>query len=283
MGKTKTAFIGETLSEDSNLSGKAKWEKKRAAKEAKVKSTEQSRSIKVPGLKGGERVKVIGAEDLPSEDLGSQGLALQEEKKASSAAQTHKRGKKYLEKLASIDANKKYPLAEAVETTKSVSTSKFDGNIELHLSLAKKGRFEVALPHTGSLQAKRVEIATDETIEKLEKGQIDFDILIATPDFMPKLVPFAKLLGPRGLMPNPKAGTIAADPASAVEKFSAGILVLQTEKDFPLIHTVVGKVSDTPASLTENTQAIFRVIGAQNIKSAFLAPTMGPSVKVAVA
>lgn len=276
MGKTKTAFIGETLTEDSTLSGRAKWEKKKAAKEAKEKN-----EVKVPGLKGGERVKIIGADDLPVEE--APGEEVKETKQGAQTKESGQRGKKYLEKLASIEANKKYSLSEAVETVKSVSTSKFDGNVELHMSLAKKGRFEVALPHTGSLASKRVEVTSDETIAKLEKGQVDFDVLIATPDFMPRLVPFAKLLGPRGLMPNPKAGTITTDPKSAVEKFSGGTLILQTEKDFPLIHTVVGKVSDEPKSLTENTQAIFMVIGIQNIKSVYLAPTMGPSVKVAVA
>ncbi len=278
MGKTKTAFIGETETQASTLSGKAKWEKKKAAREEK-------KTARVAGMGGGQRIVAIEAEPLPEENL-AEGGRIRASKGVPFRAQRVKqqqRGKKYLEKVTVIDRNKKYLLSEAVEAAKNASTSKFDGNIELHLSLAKKGRYEITLPHTGSMAQKRVVVANDETVSKLEKGQIDFDVLIATPDFMPKLVPFAKLLGPRGLMPNPKSGTIATDSASAVEKFSGGTLILQTEKDFPLIHTIVGKVSDAPSDLTENTQTIFRTIGMQNIKSAFLAPTMGPSVKVAIA
>ena len=282
MGKTKTAFIGETPSESSNLSGKAKWEKKKAAKEAKTEGTQRSRSIKVPGLKGGQRVVVIGAETTPEEPSSQEKHPL-DTGAGKSSTKIRKRGKKYLEKLAGIDKNKKYSLTEAVETVKSVSTSKFDGSVELHLNLAKKGRFEVVLPHTSSLESKRVEVADDSTITKLEKGQIDFDVLVATPDFMPKLVPFAKLLGPRGLMPNPKAGTVTTDPKAIIDKFSSGARILQTEKDATIIHTVIGKVSDQPKDLTENTQSILHTIGIQNIKSAVLAPTMGPGVKIAVA
>lgn len=277
MGKTKTAFIDETLKEDSALSGKAKWAKKKAAREEK-------KTVRVPGLKGGERVVAVSAEPLPEETTtpASKGVPFQAQTKGGTR-KAHARGKKYLEKLGGIDKTKTYPLAEAVDLAKGASTSSFDGKIELHLNLAKKGRFEVSLPHTGSMSQKRVEVATDETIAKLEKGQIDFDVLVATPDFIPRLVPYAKLLGPRGLMPNPKAGTIAVDPKEAVEKFTGGTLILQTEKDIPLIHTVVGKVSDTPVNLTENTQSIFRAIGIQNIKKAVLSPTMGPSVKVVIA
>lgn len=284
MGKTKTAFIGETLTEDSALSGKAKWAKKKAARDSKkqIKDTERSRSTKVPGMGGGQRIVAVTAEPLPEEAPASQGVPLEAQGK-SGVKKEHKGGKKYLEALAGIDKNKSYPLEEAVDLAKGASTSRFDGTIELHLSLAKKGRFEVMLPHTGSMAQKRIEIATDETVAKLENGQIDFAVLIATPEFMPKLIPFAKLLGPKGLMPNPKSGTIASDPKSAVEKFSGGTQILQTEKDFPLIHTVVGKVSDTTSDLTENTQSIFQAIGIQNIKSATLAPTMGPGIKIAVA
>ena len=137
------------------------------------------------------------------------------------------------------------------------------------------------LPHQAGKQ-KKVEIATDATIEKLKTGKIDFDILVATAAMMPKLVPFARLLGPKGLMPNPKNGTLVPTDAKA-KSFSTGSVVLKTEKEAPLVHTVIGKVSQDSKELAENLEAVFKAFGGgKQVDKAYLKATMGPSVKITV-
>ena len=154
--------------------------------------------------------------------------------------------------------------------------------MELHLIVKKVGiSAQVALPHAAG-RVKKIEVADEKTLEKLKTGKIDFDILVATADMMPKLVPFAKLLGPRGLMPNPKNGTLVTDIKKA-GAFSASTVTLKTEKEAPLIHTVVGKVSQKDTELKENIQAIFKALGGSDqILKVYLKSTMSPSVKVAI-
>lgn len=267
MGKTKTAFIGETAIKE--VSGKDKYEKKLKERESK--------GVRVPGLKGGQRVVSITA-DLPEEKE----VKTESTKEGTKPKKVKHRGKRYLASLAKIDPTRQYNLQEAINLALETSVSRFDGKVELHMVLNKGGRFEVALPHSDSLGKKKIEIANEETIEKLKKGVIDFDILLSTPGFMPKLVPFARLLGPKGLMPNPKSGTITDNPQKAIERFSDGNVTLQTEKNAPVLHTVVGKLSDDPKKLIENTQAIILGVGRQNIKKAVLSPSMGPGIKLVV-
>lgn len=273
MGKTKTALIGETPSQ--GIRGQEKYEKKAKQK----RSAKEERGVRVPGLGGGQRVVAVTA-DLPEEKPSSAG----EEKKRVHVPR--RRSKRYLASLTKIDTSKNYTAREAVELAQKTSTSKFTGKLELHLTLDKDssagGRFDVQLPHDSGLAKRRVEIANEDTVRKLEKGTIDFDVLIATPQTLPSLVPFARLLGPQGLMPNPKNGTLVPDPQKALEKFSGNTIILQTEKDVPVIHTVVGKLNDDPGNLSENVAAIIKAIDPQHIKRAVLAPTMGPGIKMTV-
>lgn len=267
MGKTKTAFIADTTPNQTD--GKSKYTKKAAKRSAKTAD-----SVRIPGMGGGERIVAITS-DIPAD-------AVNEPEQASRRQQgPKKRGKKYLAASAKIDPTKKYTVREAVELAIATSTSRFPGKLELHVNLEKKSSFEVTLPYATKASQKRVEIATDATIEKLEKGTIDFDVLITTPQMLPRLVPFARLLGPRGLMPNPKNGTVAENPEKAMERFSGNSAIIKTEKDSPVFHTVVGMLSDPEDHLAANTQEILRVASQGNIKKAFLAATMGPGVKIA--
>lgn len=269
MGKTKTAFIGEDI-EDKN---EKKHEKAAKGKEEKVH---------LAGLKGGQRVKVVEAAPTEEKPVFEEGAA-----PTSSKAETKKkfvekiRSKKYQEAKAKIDREKFYKIPDAVKFVKEMSYSKFDGTMELHIVLKKAGiSAQVTLPHTAGRE-KKVEIADDATIEKLKAGKIDYDVLIATPAMMPKLVPFAKLLGPKGLMPNPKNGTLVADPKKA--KVGGNSINLKTEKEAPLIHTVIGKNSQKDAEIVENTEAILNALGgSKQIVKAYMKSTMSPSVKLAV-
>ena len=277
MGKTKTAFVSGAPEEPEKP--------KKAAKEKPFdKARGKPEKVHIAGLKGGQRIKTIEGgpvvTEAPEEEKasGPEGLKARGEKKA---GKPKIRGKKYQEAKAKVDRNKLYPLADAIKLVKETSYSKFDGAVELHLNVKKAGlSAKLVLPHSGGKE-KKVEVASDTTIEKLKAGKIDFDILLATADMMPKLVPFAKVLGPRGLMPNPKNETIIKD-RKAAEKFSASSVTLKTQKDFPIIHTVVGKVSQSDTELIENAQAVIEAINAKQINTVFIKPSMGPSIKLAI-
>jgi len=270
MGKMKTSFVG-----DENKNEK-KHEKAHKGEEEKVH---------IAGLKGGQRVKVIEAE-MPVETPVNEGApeAVVEGKKSGGRVIVEKvRGKKYKGAKANITPGKLYVLKDAIKLVKNSSYSKFDGTMELHLVIKKKGtNAAVSLPHAAGRQ-KKIEVASDETIEKLKAGKIDFDILVATAEMMPKLVPFARLLGPKGLMPNPKNGTLVTDPKKA-KSYSAGSVTLKTEKEAPLIHTVVGKNSQPDKEIEDNIEAVLKALGgSKQIIRAFLKSTMSPSVKLQVA
>ena len=267
MGKTKTAIIsGESESQDPKDKKKRKGSQKQAHKEKK--------GVKVPGLKGGERVVAVDA-----------GTNMDNEEQVKATKKVEKkakvRSKKYLEALNKVNKTKLYALGEAIKLVKETSYSSFDGTVELHIVVKKTGiSAKASLPHSTGKE-KVIEIAKESTIKKLEKGKVDFDILLATADMMPKLVKYAKILGPKGLMPNPKTGTLIKDIKEA-EKFSANKIHLKTEKKAPLIHTPIGKVSSKENDLIENIDAILNGVGKRQIVKAYLTATMGPSVKIKI-
>ncbi|MEK7521674.1 MAG: hypothetical protein AAB599_02660 [Patescibacteria group bacterium] len=197
--------------------------------------------------------------------------------------QTEKvRGKKYIEAKSKVDLEKLYSPEEAVKLAKDTSYSKFGGSIQLHIVLKSGSVNKVLdLPHSSG-KTKKVEVASDVTVEKLKGGKIDFDVLVAHPSMMPKLVPFAKVLGPKGLMPNPKMGTISAQPETAAKKWGGNTLQVKSEAKAPLVHTIIGKVDQPEKELVENLQAIVNTVGPKTIERAYLGASMGPSVKLAI-
>lgn len=234
--------------------------------------------IHLSGLKGGQRIKVIEA---PSVVETMEGEGTQETERAAKGSNRHK-GKKYLAARAKVDPKLAYSLTDAAKLLKETSTSKFDGSVELHLVLAKDSvNTRVELPHSTG-KTRKVEIAQEETIEKLKAGKIDFDMLLASPGMMPKLVPFAKLLGPKGLMPNPKNGTLVENPRESASKISANQIVVKTEKSAPLTHNVVAKVSQPEKEIEENIKAVFKNVGEKNIKKAVVSASMGPGIQLAI-
>jgi len=299
VGKTKTAFVGGVTEE--KISGKDKYEKKQAKKrEDEAKKKQQIAGL---GLKGGERIKVVGGELPPEEKPAitpkgasatgqAESTEITPESTEGKIKKAKIRSKKYQHARAKVDRNKLYVLPEAIKLVKETSFSKFDGTLEMHLVVRKTGISEnVALPHFEG-KTKRVEVADDKTIEKLKKasgqegsgpaGKIDFDVLLATPDMMPKLVPFAKLLGPKGLMPNPKNGTLIKNKSEASAIESAKSVVLRTEKDAPVIHTVLGKVSQPEKELEENVESVLNAVNKKQIVKAYIKSTMSPSIKLAI-
>ncbi|HEX6976884.1 MAG TPA: hypothetical protein VF185_00805 [Patescibacteria group bacterium] len=203
------------------------------------------------------------------------------EEKTKKVAKVKERGKKYTEAKLKIDRNKQYLLPEAISLVKAASYSKFDGTMEAHLTVKKEGlTAQVTLPFSGG-KAKKIEVASDETVKKLQAGKVDFDVLLATADMMPKLVAFARILGPKGMMPNPKNGTLIKSKEDA-KKFSGNTFTLKTEKAAPLIHTSFGKVSQKENELEENLEAILKAVGKKQIVKGFIKATMSPSVKISL-
>ncbi len=237
---------------------------------AKNKTVIIDDSIMAP-VKGSKAVEATPSTESPSK------------RKSQKASAERVRGKKYIEAKAKVDVEKTYTPEEAVRLAKETSISKFGGSVQLHVVL-KKGSVNktLELPHSSG-KTKKVEIASDETIEKLKSGKIDFDVLITHPSMMPKLVPFAKVLGPKGLMPNPKNGTISEAPEKAAEKFGGNSFQVKTENKAPLVHTIIGKLAQPEKELVENYMAILEAVGGSRIvDKAYIAPTMGPSIKVIV-
>src|SRR3989344_1754390 len=194
---------------------------------------------------------VAGVEEkLSGKELYEKRKKAKEEKAKKRKTRLKVRSKKYKDSKSKVDPVKLYKLDYAVALLKEISYSKFDSTVELHLVVRKDNlSANITLPHSTG-KVKRVEVAGDETIKKLKDGRIDFDVLLATGDMMPKLVPFAKLLGPRGLMPNPKNGTLIKNEKE-ISKFSANSITLKTEKSAPIIHTTVGKLSMQKKELDE--------------------------------
>ncbi len=223
-----------------------------------------------------------------------------------------KRSKKYTEAMSKVERNKVYTKEEAVKLVKETSTSSFDGTVEIAMRLnidTKKAdqqlRGAIVLPKGTGKTTKVLVIAKGEKatqakeagadyvgdvdmLEKIEKENwFDFDTMIATPDMMPFLGKLGRVLGPKGLMPNPKTGTVTLDVAKAVSEVKAGRVEYRADS-FGIVHGVIGKVSFSEEDLMENlnafVSAILRVkpatVKGDYVKSISIASTMGPGIKV---
>ena len=238
----------------------------------------------LPGLKGGQRVAVVEApsvsatqSDAPAKTKTASKEVKVKSKKTAKPARV--RGKKFLEARKKVDSEKNYPIPEAVKLLKETATSNFDGSVEVHFKVTEKLKGEANLPYFKAAK-KKVAIADEALLTTLEKGKIDFDILLASPEFMPRLAKFAKILGPKGLMPNPKAGTIVKDPQKEMARFETASFSFQAEKNEPLVHTVIGKVSQPEKELEANLKALLLAVNPKKIKKVVLTSTMGPGIKI---
>ena len=223
-----------------------------------------------------------------------------------------KKSKKYIDASKLYDKTAVYEFEEAVALVKKMATAKFDETIEAHLRLGVDGRHAdqqirgaVVLPHgTGkkvrvlvfAIYAKAEEakaagadfVGAEELIPKIQnEGWLDFDVVVATPDMMGVVGRLGRVLGPKGLMPNPKAGTVTMDVTKAVQEIKAGKIEYRLDKT-NIIHVPIGKASFTEEQLADNFQTLMGAIAkakpstlkGQYLKSVVITPTMGPGVKI---
>lgn len=198
------------------------------------------------------------------------------------------RSQKYKKALILVDRSKLYSLDEAVDLVKKTSYSKFDGSVEMHVRLgSKKGgepiafRKLISLAHQAGKEPK-IAIIDEALIEKISKEKkADYDILLATPEIMPKLAKIARILGPQGKMPNPKSGTVTKEPQKVIQDIKSGKIEIKTDKQGN-IHQVLGKVSWEDAKLKENISAVLASLSASQIVGATLCASMGPGIKVKI-
>lgn len=226
-----------------------------------------------------------------------------------------KRGKKYQDAVKAFDKKEQYDVADAISIVKKNATAKFDETIELHLRTGCDGRHAeqqirgaVVLPHGTGKTVKVLVFAKgtkvdeaqaagadfvggEELIPKIQnEGWLDFDVVVATPDMMGVVGRLGRVLGPKGLMPNPKAGTVTMDVTKAVNDIKAGKIEYRLDKA-NIVHVPVGKVSFTEEQLTDNVNTLIAAITkakpssakGQYYRSFTLASTMGPGVKLNVA
>lgn len=200
---------------------------------------------------------------------------------AKAAAKSRVRSKKYVAKRGQVDKTKIYSLEEAITTIKKLSYSKFAGTITLDGTAKEAGKIGlITLPHSTG-KVVRVAIVTDEVLADIEAGKLDFDVLLTTPQYMPKLAKFARVLGPKGLMPNPKDGTVTPKPEQKKKELEKGAFELKTEKKQAVVHVTIGKTDMEDSALIENIAEVLK-IGKGRIKTAVLSATMSPGVKIAV-
>ena len=219
------------------------------------------------------------------------------------------RSKRYQEAISQVDKSQSYKIQEAVELAQKSSYSKFPGTVEVHINTisknlrglatmpygsGKKLRILAFGPSTGSASSPQtssgqvnlgedVMLGNESTIDEINQGKINFDVLVTTPDWMPKLAKVARILGPRSLMPNPKSGTITENLEKTVTELQAGKVEYKTEANGQVIHLAVGKVNQEPNEVVANIKSLFMTIGKSRIKKITLASTMGPGVKVDLA
>ena len=220
-------------------------------------------------------------------------------------------GKRMQAAVKAYDKSKTYTLEQAAEIVKNNAKAKFDETVELHVKLGidtKKAdqqvRSTVALPH-GTGKTKRIaviakgehaqeaqkagadKVGCEDIVDEVLKGKIDFDVLVATPDTMKDLAKAAKILGPRGLMPNPKSGTVTFDLANTIKALKAGRIEFKADA-YGIVHAIIGKASFDAAKLAENAKAVLETIlrvkpstsKGVYVQSISVSSTMGPGVFV---
>lgn len=277
-------------------------------------NTEEVKSNVTLAKAGKRSAKGIEEAEAKAEKIEHQQHRAEEEAAESEKPKVHvtptrsrleRRGKNFRKAAELVEKGKVYTLKEALALAPKTSSVKFDASVEMHINLGvdprqadQNIRASIVLP-AGTGKTVRVAVFADEPVRnadisgvdkiiaELEKGAINFDTLISTPQNMPKLGKYARLLGPRGLMPNPKSGTVTTDLAKAVNESKAGRVEYRVDST-GIVHVAIGKVSFSAEQLAQNADAVMNSIRTAKpnsikgtyIKAVHIATTMGPSITV---
>lgn len=296
MGKKRTKIIGAEEFEGLAPEDLLKRPKKVAEKEVTKKSAREH--IRTPGLVKDDKAKIETKTEIEKDtevlpEITSEVIPVEATKKEVREVVAKRkrierrrgRGAAYKLALSQIDRKKVYKLEKAIELLKKIAYAKFDQTVDLHVhTLSKKGqepiRFILVLP-AGAVKQPRVRVIDEVALQAIEAGKIDFDIALAAPSIMPKLAKFAKVLGPRGLMPNPKAGTVTDDPQKALEQFQKGQIEVRSDS-LGNIHVGLAKLSWEAPRIVENVKAVVSRVPTNRIGSVTLTATMAPGLKIAL-
>ena len=285
---TKTTNINweEVYSNLSSRTAKALREARIQPEKLPTMSDGEILSIDGIGDKGLEEIREqypIGEKvELQENELKKQDIKQDKTKWPVNKRHLFRNGKKIKQARTQVDKNKLYEPKEAIELLKKVNIAKFNATVTLHINLKERlPKVEITFPYSTG-KTKQIEIVTDETLAKIEKGQLNFDILIATPAMMPKLAKYARILGPKGLMPNPKMGTITNDPEKKKKELEGGKTIIKSEPKFPIMHVNIGKIEQKTGELVTNLETVISAIKPKNVTSITLASTMSPGIKVQV-
>jgi large subunit ribosomal protein L1 len=282
-----------------------------------IDETAEPKALAKAGKRSAKSVRTAEVEEARQEakehraETEAEAEAAPKPSKRSQPNPLHQHGKKYREAAKLVEIGKAYELNEALALAQQSASTKFDSSVELHINLGvdprqadQMVRSSVVLPHgTGKTiriavfaDGKAAEAAktagadrvdTDKLLADIEKGKLDFDMLVATPDKMATLGKVAKILGPRGLMPNPKSGTVTPDPAKAVTDAKTGKVEFRIDKQ-AIVHQVIGKVSFKPEQLQANATTLLSAIlkakpsaaKGTYVKGIAATSTMGPGIKI---
>lgn len=241
-----------------------------------------------------DAVEVI-ADNLPAETAPKTAKIAKKQ-----TSKKHHLSRNYQQASLKIDKTKTYPAEEAIKILKETSFTKFDPTVEVHLNVIEKNLHgQVSFPHSiGPKKQKRYLVfsnkfksankniitADEESVSLIEKGKLkpgrDFDVVIASPAFMPSLIKIAKVLGPSGMMPNPKNGTITDNPQSFIESKDSNADEFRSDPQAPIIHTKLGKLSASDTQIKDNLKALVVAVGPSKIRKATISATMSPGIKI---
>jgi len=265
MGKVRTRILGlEDVEEKQKKKQKLKLEEKKVEKKKVTKKEDV----------------ILGSEAKPESDSGQARMTEKqpEKKKVQKKVQTKKRGKKYTAAKNQVEQDKQYKVDDAIKLLKKIKYVKFDESVEIHANVAKEGlRGEVEFPHSIG-KTVRIRVVDEQLLEDIQAGKIEFEMLVSHPSFMPRLARFAKILGPRGLMPSPKAGTVSTKPEDVVKKFTSGSIRYKGEAKSPLLHQLIGKISYDDKKIEENVAALIKAVGKSNIQKLWIKSSMSPAI-----
>lgn len=232
--------------------------KKKSASKAKAKKTEELEVIVA------ETPAEVQAETAP----------------AAESVKASPRSKRYMHYRSMVDRTHFYPIKDAIAMVKKTHYGKMSGSLEVHLMLKDEGMsVDVTFPFSTG-KKRTVVVVTDELMAEIEKGVINFDILVAHPSQMPKLAKLARILGPKGLMPNPKSGTVSADPEKRKKELEAGTTSIKGERKAPLAHVIVGTLAQADDELAANALALIKAFPPGKVLKCVIAGSMSPGVKV---